>query len=83
MSPDASTGRSNENEPGPARFARPFNRRISPRRHLGQLDRPLAELLEMRRAFGVKLNDILLAACAGGVREFLRERGELPIRPPT
>ncbi len=67
----------------PARFARALNRRISPRRHLGQLDRPLAELLEMRRAFGVKLNDILLAACAGGVREFLRERGELPIRLKT
>jgi WS/DGAT/MGAT family acyltransferase len=67
----------------PARFARALNRGISPRRHLGQLDRPLEELLEIKRAFGVKLNDVLLAACAGGVREFLRERGELPIRLKT
>jgi diacylglycerol O-acyltransferase / wax synthase len=67
----------------PARFARALNGGISPRRHLGQLDRPLAELLEIKRAFGVKLNDVLLAACAGGVREFLRERGELPIRLKT
>jgi WS/DGAT/MGAT family acyltransferase len=31
----------------------------------------------------VKLNDVVLAVCCGGVREFLRGRGERPIRVKT
>ena len=69
-----------------ARPARPqprLNQPISPRRHLGLLRRPLAELLYLRRAFGVKLNDVVLAICAGGVRRFLRDSGEDPTRLKT
>jgi diacylglycerol O-acyltransferase / wax synthase len=69
-----------------ARPARPqprLNQPISPRRHLGLLRRPLAELLYLKGAFGVKLNDVVLAICAGGVRRFLRESGEDPTRLKT
>jgi WS/DGAT/MGAT family acyltransferase len=57
-----------------------LNRPISPARHLARLGRPLGDLIEIKRAFGVKLNDVVLAACAGGVRELLRDHGERPIR---
>jgi WS/DGAT/MGAT family acyltransferase len=57
-----------------------LNPPISPLRHLGLLGRPIEDLLEIKRVFGVKLNDVVLAACAGAVRELLRGRGERPIR---
>jgi diacylglycerol O-acyltransferase / wax synthase len=57
-----------------------LNRPISPLRHLGLLARPTEDLLEIKRAFGVKLNDVVLAVCAGAVRDLLRGRGERPIR---
>jgi diacylglycerol O-acyltransferase / wax synthase len=57
-----------------------LNRRISPARHLVRLKRPVADLVRIKIAFGVKLNDVFLAACAGGVRELLRKHGERPIR---
>ncbi|MGH2963942.1 MAG: wax ester/triacylglycerol synthase family O-acyltransferase [Solirubrobacterales bacterium] len=57
-----------------------LNPPISARRQLGLLARPTDDLLEIKRAFGVKLNDVVLAVCAGAVRELLRGRGERPIR---
>jgi diacylglycerol O-acyltransferase / wax synthase len=63
----------------PARHSS-LNRRISPARHLARLKRPVADLVRIKSAFGVKLNDVFLAACAGGVRVLLREHGERPIR---
>ncbi len=57
-----------------------LNPPISPLRQLGLLARPTEDLLEIKRAFGVKLNDVVLAVCAGAVRELLRGRGERPIR---
>ena len=38
------------------------------------------DLTRIKRTFGVKLNDVVLAASAGGVRAFLKKRGENPIR---
>ena len=57
-----------------------LNDPISPRRHLALLGRPLEDLTRIKRGFDVKLNDVVLAACAGGVRRFLLERGQAPIR---
>jgi WS/DGAT/MGAT family acyltransferase len=57
-----------------------LNRPISPRRRLGLLSRPLDDLVRIKSAFDVKLNDVVLAACAGGVRHFLRQRAEDPTR---
>jgi diacylglycerol O-acyltransferase len=60
-----------------------LNRPISSTRHLARLERPIADLVEIKDAFGVKLNDVVLAACAGGVRQLLRGQGERPIRLKT
>ena len=60
-----------------------LNRRISPARHLARLNRPIDDLIQIKRAFGVKLNDVILAVCAGGVRDLLRDHGERPIRLKT
>jgi diacylglycerol O-acyltransferase / wax synthase len=67
----------------PARPAPQLNPPISPLRQLGLLARPIDDLTRIKRTFGVKLNDVLLAASAGGVRAFLRKHGESPIRLKT
>ena len=67
----------------PASPSRQLNPPISPRRHLGLLARPLDDLLQIKRTFDVKLNDVLLGVAAAGVREFLREQGEDPVRLKT
>lgn len=64
-------GRSSLNEP------------ISAARHLGRVSRPVEDLLAIKRRFDVKLNDVVLAVCAGGVRDFLRQRGEPAVRLKT
>ena len=67
----------------PAQPTPPLNSPISPLRRLGLLARPMDDLARIKGAFGVKLNDVLLAASAGGVRAFLRKRGENPTRLKT
>jgi diacylglycerol O-acyltransferase / wax synthase len=62
----------------PARPVAPFNDPISPQRTLGLLSRPLGELVRLKRHFGVKLNDVLLAVSAGGVRGYLRKHETEP-----
>ncbi len=47
-----------------------LNRAGSPRRHHARTSRPLDELRTIRRRFGVTPNDVVLAACAGALREF-------------
>jgi diacylglycerol O-acyltransferase len=63
----------------PASLAGRLNQPISPARRLARLDTRMDDLLRIKDAFGVKLNDVLLAASAGGVRRFLLHRGEEPI----
>jgi diacylglycerol O-acyltransferase len=67
----------------PAPLAAAFNEPISRYRHLALLHRPLRDLLEIKRAFGTSLNDAVLAVAAGGVRRFLEQRHEPPIRLKT
>jgi diacylglycerol O-acyltransferase / wax synthase len=54
----------------------PLNQPITPARHLAWFGRPLADLKRIGRAFGGTVNDVLLAASAGGMRQFLRDRGK-------
>ena len=61
----------------------PFVRPTSPLRHLAMARRPLEELRQIKRALGASVNDVLLAAVAGGVRAFLRETGTDPMRLKT
>ena len=55
-----------------------FTGRGSPLRHLATARRPLADLRETARAVGASVNDVLLAAVAGGVHAFEMERGGTP-----
>ncbi len=42
---------------------------------------PLDRMRYIRRATGTTLNDVYLAVCAGALRTYLTDRGELPDRP--
>jgi len=63
----------------PASVTGRFNQPISASRRLGLVSRPLDDLRRVKDRFGVKLNDVLLAAAAGGLRRFLRDRDEAAI----
>ncbi len=55
-----------------------LNEPISARRHLASARRPFAELSAIKQRHGASVNDVLLAASAGGVRRLLERRGEEP-----
>jgi diacylglycerol O-acyltransferase / wax synthase len=57
----------------------PLNEPISAVRHLARARRPLDDLREVKRARGGTVNDVVLAAAAGGLRRFMLARG----RPAT
>ena len=68
----------------PAPFSGPncsFNRALTPHRLFVTTSMPLAEVKEVKSAFGVTVNDVILALCAGGLRAYLAERDELPSKP--
>lgn len=56
----------------------PFNQPGSAERHHVRVARPLDELREVKRRFGVTPNDVVLAVCAGALRRFAERRGETP-----
>jgi diacylglycerol O-acyltransferase len=58
-----------------------FNRALTPNRWFAMTSLPLEEVKAVRLAFDVTVNDVVLALCAGAVRRYLDERGELPDRP--
>jgi len=53
-----------------------LNEAISPLRRLALFERPLEDLQHVKRRFGTTLNDVLLAVCAGGVRDLFGTRGQ-------
>jgi diacylglycerol O-acyltransferase / wax synthase len=57
-----------------------LNEPLSPYRHVGTLSRSLDELRLVKRAFGTTVNDVLLAAAAGGVRRYLERHDTEPPR---
>ncbi|MDQ1395327.1 MAG: diacylglycerol O-acyltransferase / wax synthase, partial [Acidimicrobiaceae bacterium] len=68
----------------PAPFSGPkcsFNRSLTPHRRFVSMSLPLADVKEVKTRFGVTLNDVVLALCAGALRGYLDERGELPSKP--
>jgi diacylglycerol O-acyltransferase / wax synthase len=56
-----------------------LNRPSSPVRHLAMLSRPLDDLRQIKTHHHTTINDVLLAAAAGGLRGFLAERGDPPV----
>jgi len=69
-----------------------LNRPLTSRRRLIRVRRPIDDLQAIKDRFQVSLNDVLLAICAGAMRELMRSRGEQPaalktmvpasVRPP-
>ncbi|MPY78104.1 MAG: wax ester/triacylglycerol synthase family O-acyltransferase [Actinophytocola sp.] len=58
-----------------------FNGTITGDRSVAHVDLPLDEVKRVKNAFGVTVNDVVLALCSGALRTFLAERGELPGKP--
>jgi WS/DGAT/MGAT family acyltransferase len=58
-----------------------FNRAISTHRAVAYGSASLADVKRIKNAFGVTINDAVLAACALSVRRYLEARDDLPERP--
>ncbi|MET9342426.1 wax ester/triacylglycerol synthase family O-acyltransferase [Nonomuraea sp. NPDC003804] len=59
----------------------PFSGPISAHRRVAFVSLPLEEIKEVRKAFGVTVNDVVMAVCAGGLRAWLAAHGGVPDRP--
>ena len=55
-----------------------FNGAITAQRSIAFARVPLAPVKAIRKAFGVTVNDVVLAICAGTLRRYLDRHGELP-----
>jgi diacylglycerol O-acyltransferase len=62
----------------PAEPQEPVNQPITGARHLAWFGRPLEDLKRIGRPMGASVNDVLLAASAGGVRSFMRDHDRDP-----
>jgi WS/DGAT/MGAT family acyltransferase len=59
----------------------PFNAPVTAARSVAFASVPVSDVRAVRNAFGCTDNDVVLAVCAGILREWLRERQALPSRP--
>jgi WS/DGAT/MGAT family acyltransferase len=79
--------REEEHEPGRS-FRAPrvsFNDSVdgTPHKALAFASLPVADVNRVKNTFGVTMNDVVLAACAGSLRHYLDGRNELPEEPLT
>ena len=58
-----------------------FNDRITPHRRWAFGSLSLADVKEVKGKLGVTVNDVVLALCAGALRRYLIDHGELPADP--
>jgi diacylglycerol O-acyltransferase / wax synthase len=54
----------------------PFNRRVGPNRRFAMAEAPVQWFKDVKNALRGTVNDVVLAAVAGGLYRFLRHRGE-------
>jgi diacylglycerol O-acyltransferase len=59
----------------------PFNASIGPHRRFALTTIPLADARDIRRAFDVTFNDVVMGLCAGMLRRYLELHDALPDRP--
>lgn len=59
----------------------PFNRTITPHRKFAFQSTSLDAVKALKNAMGATVNDVVMAVCAGGIRAYLLEKGELPTEP--
>lgn len=59
----------------------PYGGTVSPHRIFGIGSLSLDQVKEVKNAFGVKVNDVVVSLVAGAVRKDLMDRGELPYEP--
>ena len=59
----------------------PYNRALTPRRSVAFATIPLDEIEQIRQGFGVSVNDVVVAVCAGALRRYALLHGEEPTRP--
>jgi WS/DGAT/MGAT family acyltransferase len=77
-------GRSLRGKGMPVPFTAPrtsFNGTITGHRSVAYAEFDLDDVKRVKNAFGVTVNDVVLTICAGALRTFLEERGELPPDP--
>jgi len=55
-----------------------FNQQVGPARSFAALSLPIDEVKRVARGFGASLNDVVMAICAGALRELLLSVDELP-----
>ncbi|MCJ7438867.1 MAG: wax ester/triacylglycerol synthase family O-acyltransferase, partial [Acidimicrobiia bacterium] len=58
-----------------------LNRSITATRAVALTTVPFADVREVAESFDVKINDVVMAVCAGALRTWLRDAGDLPDRP--
>jgi diacylglycerol O-acyltransferase / wax synthase len=67
-----------------APFAAPataFNAEVTGERIIAMAQLDFEDVRQVKNRFDVKVNDVVMALCAGALRGFLRDRGELPDKP--
>ncbi|MGO8877307.1 MAG: WS/DGAT/MGAT family O-acyltransferase [Acidimicrobiales bacterium] len=70
--------------PPPALFGAPkttLNVAITPHRRVAFAARPLDDFKAVKNHFSCTVNDVVLAVCAGALRRYLLDRGDLPAEP--
>lgn len=55
-----------------------FNNTITSRRSYAFRTLSLEDIKQVKNAFGVSVNDVVLCVCAGGLREYLKSKKDLP-----
>jgi hypothetical protein len=58
-----------------------FNAKVTSHRNVAWAQLDLEDVKTVKNRFGVKLNDVVMALCAGVLRKYLLDRGELPKDP--
>jgi WS/DGAT/MGAT family acyltransferase len=61
--------------------ATPFNKPITPHRRIALRSVELDSVKAVKNAFGVSVNDVVMAMCAGALRRWLADRDALPGQP--